>query len=58
MVPTNKELWEPFIIYKARDLIKLLSKRVPYQQAMRILEDGIDTDFIKIRVQVRNKDRL
>ena len=57
-VATSKELWDPFIILKARDLIKLLSRSVPYQQAMRILEDGIDTDIIKIRGQVRNKDRF
>ncbi len=57
-VSTTKELWDPFIILKARDLVKLLSRSVPYQQAMRILEDGMDCDIIKIRGQVRNKERF
>lgn len=57
-VSTSKETWDPFIILKARDLIKLLSRSVPYQQALRILEDGMDCDIIKIRGFVRNKERF
>lgn len=57
-VKTTKETWDPYIILKARDLIKLLSRSVPYQQALRILEDGIDCDVIKIRGLVRNKERF
>ncbi|MCQ2815629.1 MAG: hypothetical protein MJ252_00035 [archaeon] len=57
-VRTTKDTWDPYIIIKARDLIKLLSRSVPYQQALRILEDGIECDVIKIRGLVRNRDRF
>lgn len=57
-VRTTKETWDPYIIVKARDLIKLLSRSVPYQQALRVLEDGIDMDVIKIRGSVTNRDRF
>ena len=47
-VKTTKETWDPYIIIKSRDLIKLLSRSVPYQQALHILEDGVECDVIKI----------
>ena len=57
-VKTTKETWDPYIILKARDLIKLISRSVPYQQALKILLDGEDSDVIKIRGFVRNKERF
>lgn len=57
-VKTTKDTWDPYIIIKARDLIKLLSRSVPYQQALRVLEDGIECDVIKIRGSVKNRDRF
>ena len=57
-VKTTKETWDPYIIVKARDLIKLLSRSVPYQQALHILEDGVECDVIKIRGIVNNRDRF
>lgn len=57
-VKTTKETYDPYIILKARDLIKLLSRSVPYQQALKILQDGVDADIIKIRGLVRNKERF
>ena len=57
-VKTTKDTWDPYIIVKARDLIKLLSRSVPYQQALHILEDGIECDVIKIRGIVNNRDRF
>ena len=57
-VKTTRETWDPYIIIKARDLIKLLSRSVPYQQALKILEDGVECDVIKIRGIVNNRDRF
>lgn len=57
-VRTTKDTYDPYIIVKARDLIKLLSRSVPYQQALRVLEDGIECDVIKIRGIVTNRDRF
>lgn len=49
IVRTTKKTWDPYAIIKARDVIKLLSRSVPYAQALRLMEDGIFCDVIKIR---------
>lgn len=57
-VTTTKKTFDPFIIIKARDVIKLLARSVPVAQAVKALADGTETDIIKIGGLVANKDRF
>ena len=58
LVKTTRKTWDPYIIIKARDVIKLLSRSVPYEQAIRVLEDEISCDIIKIKNLVRNWEKF
>ncbi|WVZ69089.1 hypothetical protein U9M48_017933 [Paspalum notatum var. saurae] len=57
-VSTTRKTRDPFIIIKARELIKLLSRSVPAPQAIKILDDEMSCDIIKIGGLVRNKERF
>ena len=57
-VSTTRKTSDPYIILKARDLIKLLSRSIPCQQAIKVLNDETHCDIIKIGGIVRNKERF
>lgn len=57
-VSTTRKTRDPFIIIKAREMIKLLSRSVPAPQAIKILDDEMNCDIIKIGGLVRNKERF
>ncbi|EMS48653.1 hypothetical protein TRIUR3_13014 [Triticum urartu] len=57
-VSTTRKTRDPYIILKARDLIKLLSRSVPAPQAIKVLNDEMNCDIVKIGSIIRNKERF
>jgi ribosomal RNA assembly protein len=57
-VRTTSKTSDPYLILKARDLLKLLSRSIPIAQALKILNDEWVCDIVKIGGLVRNKERF
>ncbi|KAF5272446.1 hypothetical protein FQR65_LT04914 [Abscondita terminalis] len=57
-VRTSRKTWDPYVIIKARDMIKLMSRSVPFEQAKRVLEDETGCDIIKIGRFTTNKEKF
>lgn len=57
-VKTTRKTYDPAAILNARDLVKLLARSVPAPQAIKIMQDDMACDVIKIRGLVRNKERF
>ena len=54
-VANNKNTIDPFVIIKARDFLKLISRSVPIQQAAKIFDDDICCDIINISRKFSNR---
>jgi ribosomal RNA assembly protein len=54
-VSTTEETYDPFIIIKGRDLMRLLSRGIGIEQARRVLENDVFSEIIKIKSLVRNQ---
>ena len=57
-VKTTRKTYDPYIIMKARDVIKLLARSVPAPQALKVLDDEMQCDIVKIGGMVRNKEKF
>ncbi|RWS28667.1 KRR1 small subunit processome component-like protein [Leptotrombidium deliense] len=56
-VSTTKKAWDPYIIIKARDMVKLMARGVPYEHAVKVLDDNVASEVIKIGRLTSKRER-
>ncbi|KAL5102955.1 hypothetical protein TcWFU_005644 [Taenia crassiceps] len=54
-VSTTPKTFDPFIILKSRDMIRLLARSVPLDVAARVLNDDMFADIIEINLKNRER---
>ncbi len=57
LVRTTRKAYDPSMILKARDVIKLLSRGVPAAQAIKVMDDAVSCDIIKIGNMVSSREK-
>jgi len=55
-VKTTRKTWDPYAIIKARDMLRLLSRSVNFDQAKKIMSDEMHCDIIKIDGFTKSKE--
>lgn len=57
-VSTTRKTWDPYVIIKAKDMIKLLARSVPYEQAIKVMDDENHCDIVNIGEMISNRERF
>lgn len=55
---TTKQAFDPFIILKGRDMLRLIARSVPFEQAIKVLRDDMFCEVVKCDSFVRNKEKF
>ncbi|EFC50278.1 predicted protein, partial [Naegleria gruberi] len=56
IIETTERTFDPFIIFKGRDCLQLVSRGVAFEEAKRVLEDNVFSEVMKIGNLCRNKE--
>ena len=57
-VANNKNTIDPYVLIKARDFLRLISRSVPLYQAAKIFDDNIYCDIINISKKILNRKKF
>jgi len=54
-VSTTRQTFDPFVVLKARDMLKLIARSVPFEQAVKVIRDEIFCEIVKCDSFCKNK---